>query len=187
MGRSFNLGRSYDLQKSEQAKKDGKMSKVPARVDRSKIGSLCSGEDVELCIEKGRERVPEAGEDSVLGDKVIPEGLKARDASARAKVQLSNAKDEDREGRDEEEESADTSRTDGKPGPEQARTSHGKRDEPACCKTDQGSTGESAVQGRSEEVAVWTSCGRRLDRGGWIHGLSLLMGARQHEGRLVDG
>jgi hypothetical protein len=163
------------------------MSKVPARVDRSKIGSLCSGEDVELCIEKGRERVPEAGEDSVLGDKVIPEGLKARDASARAKVQLSNAKDEDREGRDEEEESADTSRTDGKPGPEQARTSHGKRDEPACCKTDQGSTGESAVQGRSEEVAVWTSCGRRLDRGGWIHGLSLLMGARQHEGRLVDG
>jgi hypothetical protein len=173
MGRSFNLGRSYDLQESAQAKKDGRMSKVPARVDRSKIGSLCSSEDVELCIEKGRERIPEAGEDSVLGDEVIPEGLKARDASARAKVQLSNAEDEDGERRDEEEESADTSRTDGEPGPEQARTSHGKRDEPACCETDQSSTGESAVQRGSEKVAVWTSCRRSLDRSGWIHGLFL--------------
>jgi hypothetical protein len=187
IGRSFNLGRSYDLQELEGAKKERKESNVPARVDGSKIGSLCSGENVELCIEKGRERVPEAGEDGVLGNKVVPEGLKARDASSRAKVQLSNAEDKDGERRDEEEESSDTSRTDWEPGPEQARTSHGKRDEPACCKTDQGSTGESAVQGRSEEVAVWTSCGRRLDRSGWIHGLFLMMGARQHSGRLVDG
>lgn len=150
-------------------KKELNRNNVPARVDGSKIGIFGGGEDVELCIKEGRESVPEAGKDGVLRHKVVPERLKGRNRGSRAKMQLGNSEDKDGERRDEEEESADASRTEREPGPEQAGASHGNRDEPACCKTNQSSTGESSVQGRSEEVAVWTSAGHRLDRRRWVH------------------
>lgn len=148
------------------------MTDVPARVNPCKVGIFGSGEDVELCKDESRERIPEAGKDGALRHKIAPERLEGRDGGSRTKVQLSNSKDEDGEGRDEEEESADTSRTKREPGPEQAGASQSNRDEPACCKSYQSSTCKPSVQGRGEEVAIWTRQGRRLDRSRRIHGSS---------------
>lgn len=62
------------------------MDNVPARVDGCKIGVFGGGEDVEFGIQEGRESIPEAGKEGVLGHQVVPERLKGRDGSSRAKV-----------------------------------------------------------------------------------------------------
>ena len=58
------------------------MRVIPARVDPCKIGIFGSREDVELCKDERRKRIPEAGKDGVLRHKIAPERLKGRNGGS---------------------------------------------------------------------------------------------------------